>query len=114
MVHRPTLVEVGQQSIVRAIKAHLVGSMVSSSSSFESGQDIRNLIRERREAKNLYSEATLEVGRLEQCLDAIKIALSASEEETNVAQMRANEAHARAVGKISLKSFSFYIHNFIR
>jgi hypothetical protein len=59
--------------------------MVSSSSSSESGQDIQNLIRERREARNLYSEATLEVGQLEQCLDAVKIALSASEEETNVA-----------------------------
>ena len=35
--------------------------------------------------RNLYSEATLEVGRLEQCLDAIKTTLSTSEEETNVA-----------------------------
>jgi len=56
--------------------------MVSSSSSSESSQDIQNLIHERREAKNLYYEATLEVGRLEQCLDAVKIALSASKEET--------------------------------
>ena len=61
--------------------------MVSSSSSSSSklGQDIQNLIRERREAENLYSEATLEVGWLEQCLDAIKTSLSSSEEETNVA-----------------------------
>ena len=113
MVHRPTPVEVGQQWIV-----HLAGSMVSSSSysssSFELGQDIWNLIRERREAENLYSKATLEVGRLEQCLDAIKIALSASEEETNVAQMRPDEAHVRAAGKISLKSLSFNIRDFIR
>jgi hypothetical protein len=58
----PTPTEVGQQSIVRAIEAHLTGSMVSSSSSSKSGQNIRNLIRERREAKNLYSEATFEVG----------------------------------------------------
>jgi hypothetical protein len=71
----------------------------SSSSSSESGQDIHNLIHERREIGNLYSEATLEVGQLEQCLDAFKTALSASEEETNVAQMRANEVHARAAGK---------------
>jgi hypothetical protein len=48
----------------------------------------------------LYSEATLEVRRLEQCLDAVKTTLSASEEETNVAQMRADEAHARAADKI--------------
>ena len=71
---------------MRAIKAHLAGSMVSSSSSSDSksydGQDVQNLIRERREAENLYSKATLEVGRLEQCLDAVKIALSASKEET--------------------------------
>jgi hypothetical protein len=109
MVHWPTPVEVGQQSIVRAIEAHLARS----SSSSKSGQDIWNHIRERREARNLYSEATLEVGRLEQCLDAVKIALSASEEEINVAQMRADEAHVRVAGKISLKSLCFYIHNFI-
>ena len=56
----------------------------------------------------------LEVGWLDQCLDAIKLALSASEEETNVAQMRADEAHAKAAGKISLKSPCFYIRDFIR
>ena len=78
----------------------------SSSSSSESGQDIQNLIRERREARNLYSEATCEVCWLNLCLDAVKIALSSS--KTNVAQMRANEAHARAVGKISLKSLLLY------
>jgi len=88
--------------------------MVSSSSSFESGQDIRNLIRERRETEKLYFEAMLEVGRLEQCLDAVKTALFASEEETNVAQMRADEAHARATCKISLKCLCFYIRDFIR
>ena len=55
----------------------------------------------------MYSKATLEVGRLKQCLNAIKIALSASEEEANVAQMRADEAHARVAGKISLKSLCF-------
>ena len=55
-----------------------------------------------------------EVGQLELCLDAVKIALSASEEETNFAQMRADEAHAREEGKISLKSLCFYIHDFIR
>jgi hypothetical protein len=61
----------------------------------------------------LYSEATLEVGRLQQCLNAVKTTLSTSEEETNVAQMRADEAHARAAGKISLKSLCFYICDFI-
>ena len=78
---------------------HLAGSMVSSSSSSESGQDIHNLIHERREARNLYSEVMLEVGWLDQCLDVVKTALSTSKEETNVAQMRADEAHARtAIG----------------
>ena len=62
----------------------------------------------------MYSDATREVGQLELCLDAVKTALSASEEETNVAQMRANEAHARAIGKISLKSLCFYFRDFIR
>ena len=56
----------------------------------------------------------LEVGWLEQCLDAVKTALSAFEEETNVAQMRADEAYARATGKISLNSLCFYIRDFIR
>ena len=87
---------------------HLAESMVSSSSSSDSesydGQDVRNLIRERREAENLYSEMMREVGQLELCLDAVIIALSASKEDTNVAQMRADEAHTRAAGKISLKS----------
>jgi len=59
--------------------------MVSSSSSSELGQDIQNLIRERRKARKLYSKAKLEVGQLEQCLDAVKTTISASEEETNVA-----------------------------
>jgi hypothetical protein len=34
----------------------------------------------------------LEVGWLKQCLDAVKTALSTSKEDTNVAQMRADEA----------------------
>ena len=105
--------EVGQQWIIHLARS-MVSSSSSSSSSSELGQDIQNLIRERREAGNLYSKATVEVGRLEQCLDAVKIALSTSEEETNVAQMRVDEAHARAEGKISLKSLCFYIRNFIR
>ena len=62
----------------------------------------------------MYSKARLEVGRLEQCLDAIKIALSTSKEETNVAQIRADEAHVRVAGKNSLKSLIFYIRDFIR
>ena len=83
MVHWPTPAEVGQQSIVRAIEAHLAGSS-SSSESYDS-QDVQNLIYERREAENLYSKVTREVGQLELCLDAVKTTLSASEEETNAA-----------------------------
>ena len=101
-----------------AIEAHLAGSMVSSSSSSDSesydGQDVQNLIRERREAGNLYSEVMREVGWLKLCLDAIKTSLSASKEKTNLAQMRVDEALARAAGKISLKSLCFYIRDFIR
>ena len=52
-----------------------------------------------------------EVGRLKLCL--VKTTLSTSKEETNVAEMRADEAHARAAGKISLKSLWFYIRDFI-
>jgi hypothetical protein len=55
-----------------------------------------------------------EVGRLELCHDAIKIALSTSKEGTNVALMMADEAHTRAAGKFSLKSLCFYIHDFIQ
>jgi hypothetical protein len=96
----------------------MVSSSLSSSLSTDSesydGQDVWNLIRERREAENLYSEAMHEVGRLELCLDAVETTLSASQEETNVAQMRADEAYARAAGKLSLKSLSFYIRDFIQ
>ena len=67
---------------MHAIEAHLARSSLSSES-YDS-QDVQNLIYERREAGNLYSEAMREVGRLELCLDAIKTALSTSEEETNV------------------------------
>ena len=100
----------------RSLEAHLTKSIVSSSSSSKSydSQDVRNLICERREARNLYSEATREVGRLALCLDTVKIALSTSKEETNIARMRADEAHVRVAGKISLKSLCFYICDFNR
>ena len=97
---------------MHAIETHLTRSS-SSSESYDS-QDVQNLIYERREAKNLYSKATCEVGRLKLCLDAVKTTLSSSEEETNVAQTRADEAHARTACKISLKSLCFYIRDFIR
>jgi hypothetical protein len=71
VVYRPTSTEVRQQWIV-----HLARSKVSSSSSLssssESGQDIQNLIREKREAENLYSGTMLDVGWLEPCLDVLK------------------------------------------
>jgi len=61
----------------------------------------------------MYPKVTCVVGWIKLCLDAVKTTLSASKEETNVSQMRADEAHARAAGKISLKSLSFYIRDFI-
>jgi hypothetical protein len=92
----------------------MVSSSLSTDSESYDGQNVWNLIRERREAGNLYSEAMREVGQLELCLDAVETTFSASQEETNVAQMRADEAYARAAGKLSLKSLSFYIRDFIQ
>jgi hypothetical protein len=45
--------------------------------------EFRELVRVEDEARQCYSDATHEVGWLERCLDAIKVALEASERETS-------------------------------
>lgn len=108
-IHRPVPEEAAEpSSAARANEAHLVGSMMSSSSSSSSSssdsygwRDVQNLFNARDEARNMYSESAREVDRLELCLEAVNIALTASEEETNVARARTAEADARVAGKIS-------------
>ena len=50
------------------------------------------LIRGVDEARQRYSDTTHEVGRLELCLDAVKVVLSASERETDTAQVVTSDA----------------------
>jgi hypothetical protein len=51
------------------------------------------------EARQRYSDATHEVSQLERYLDAIRVALEASERETTTVQAAAVDAQARIVGK---------------
>jgi hypothetical protein len=59
----------------------------------------------------MYSESTREVRRLELCLEAVKTALAASEEETNAAQARTAEADARVAGKISFLEENLFLYS---
>ena len=80
MVHRLTPVEVGQKWIV-----HLARSWYLHLHLHLHPLSWVRISRILSMKGNLYVEATLEVGRHEQCLDAVKTTLSVSEEETNVA-----------------------------
>jgi hypothetical protein len=55
-------------------------------------REFRELIRAVDKACQHYSDATHEVGRLERCLDDIRVALEASERETVAAQAAAADA----------------------
>ena len=57
-------------------------SFSSSSSSLDDRREFCELIHMAAEARQWYSNATCEVGRLELCLDVIGVSLSASERET--------------------------------
>ena len=54
------------------------------------------------EAHHWYSDATREVGRLELCLNAVGVALSASEREATTTQAVIADAQALIMGKGSL------------
>lgn len=103
---------------MRANEAHLAGSMMSSSSSstlssfdLYDWRDVQNLINARDEARNMYSESTQEVGRLELCLEAVKTTLVALEGETNAARARTVEADARVAGKVSFLEENMFLYS---
>ena len=72
----------------------MVGSSSSSllSSSSDDRWEFHELVRVVDEVRQQYSDATYEVGRLELCLEAVGVALTASEMETI-------DAHGRIMGK---------------
>lgn len=86
-------------------------SSSSSSSNLYGQRDVQNLINASDEARNMYSESTREVGRLELCLEAVNTTLTALEEETNVAWARIAEADARVAGKISFLEENLLLHS---
>ena len=55
------------------------------------------------EAHRRYSDATHEVGRLDRCVNAIGVALAASERETTATQAVTADAHAHIMGEGSLR-----------
>ena len=59
-----------------------IGELSSSSASSDDWREFRELVCGADEAYQRYSNATCEVSRLERCLDAIRVALEASERET--------------------------------
>ena len=75
----------------------------SSSSSADSGearrQEIRNLVREGREARERYSAVMREIDLLHSRLRETEASLVRSEEETVVAHGKTNAARAYAMGK---------------
>jgi hypothetical protein len=75
------------------------GGSSSSSSSLDDQREFHKLIRGADEAHQCYSDETHEVSRLEHCLDAVNVALKASERETAAAKAVATDAQARIMGK---------------
>ena len=55
-------------------------------------REFRELVHAADEARQRYSDATCEVGRLERCIDAVGVALTASERETATAQAATTDA----------------------
>jgi hypothetical protein len=78
-------------------------SLSSSSSSSDDRWEVHELVRVANEARQRYFDATREVGRLERCLNAIGVALTALERETATAQAVTADAQARIVGEGSLR-----------
>ena len=64
-----------------------IGGSSSSSSSSDDRHEFPELVRGADEACQHYSDATREVSRLERCLDAVWVALEASERETAVLRL---------------------------
>jgi len=88
-------------------------SFSSSSSSSNDQREFYVLFHVVDEAHQCYSDATREVGRLERCLDTIRVALAALERETTTMQAATTDAQADIVGEGSLHIVILYdIHSF--
>jgi hypothetical protein len=79
------------------------GSSPSSSSSSDDRREFHELVCAANEAHQRYFDATHEVGQLECCLDAVEVALEASEREATFTQAVAADAWACIVGKGALR-----------
>ena len=79
------------------------GGSSSSSSSSDDWHEFCELIRVVDEVCQCYSNATHEMGQLEHCLDAVRVALAASERETTATQAVTTDALAHIMGECSLR-----------
>ena len=75
----------------------------SDSSDSYTDDDARHFLREWRDAKDRYYEATRENGQLEICLAVSQAALFTIEEEASVAQVKLAKSDAMVAGKLSSK-----------
>lgn len=93
-----------------ACEPHSVACAVSSSDSANSynRDDARRFLRERKETRDLYSEATRKVGRLEKCLNATQAALSAAEGEISAARALLADTDARVAGQFPFPKKSLF------
>ena len=84
----------GATSAAHAMTPPIGGSSSSSSSlsSLDDRREFHELVHRADESHQRYSDATHKVSRLECCLDAIRVALEASERETATAQVVATDA----------------------
>lgn len=88
----------GAASTARAMTPPSRG-LSSPSSSSKDRREFCGLVRGANEARQRYSNATRKVSQLEHSLEAVQVALEASERETTVAQAAATDAQSCVVGK---------------
>jgi hypothetical protein len=77
------------------------------------GDDVRQLLQERDEARAWYFNAAHDLGRMDFYLNILQDALTISENRANSVQMRLAEAEARITGEIARANSYFHNPNFI-
>lgn len=95
----------GPIGTAHAVTSPAAGLSLSSlsSCSLDDQHEFCKLIQAADEAHQCYSNSTHEVGRLERCLEAIRVALEASEREITAMQAVAIDALAPIMGKDHLR-----------
>lgn len=89
----PRCIRRGHQCHLCSDPGHRGSSLLSSSlSSLDDRCEFHELVCAADEACQHYSDATREVGSLEHCLDAVRVALEASEMETTATQATVADA----------------------